>query len=193
MSSQVVKYQWVKGEKFGNVEEIDRSEEGFIYFKSGTRINADLLLEFLLPVDKVAGAMNKNDMMGNTSRVSTVNFKQEESNYSPPVIDPNQNFSENIEQQPEQIQQRPVQPQPETNPIIILINKSAKDDLDIKFQYQVKFPKQSVYTLIKDGFEVDIDKVLLDNIISQIDINTLRKELEAQILNTIKTHYTKTK
>ena len=54
----VVKMQWIKGEKLGSVEEVDREEDGWIIFKSGGRVNVALKTEFLSVVDSNTHTMN---------------------------------------------------------------------------------------------------------------------------------------
>ena len=49
-SVDVKKYQWVKGDKYGTVEEYKSTEDGWVYFSSGNRINESLLNEYLLEV-----------------------------------------------------------------------------------------------------------------------------------------------
>lgn len=39
--------KWIKGEKFGEIEELDREENGYVYFKSGNRIAKDEFKNYL--------------------------------------------------------------------------------------------------------------------------------------------------
>jgi len=46
-----IKYQWIKGDKIGTVEILDKQEGEWSVFKSGGRINTSLIQEFMLEVD----------------------------------------------------------------------------------------------------------------------------------------------
>lgn len=46
-----IKYQWIKGDKIGTVEILDKQEGEWSIFKSGGRINTSLIPEFMLEVD----------------------------------------------------------------------------------------------------------------------------------------------
>ena len=46
-----IKYQWIKGDKIGTVEILDKQEGEWSVFKSGGRINTSLIPEFMLMVD----------------------------------------------------------------------------------------------------------------------------------------------
>jgi len=47
----IIKYQWIKGDKIGNVEIVDREDDGWTIFKGGGRINTSLISEFMMLVD----------------------------------------------------------------------------------------------------------------------------------------------
>ena len=46
-----IKYQWIKGDKIGTVEILDKEDGEWSIFKSGGRINTSLIPEFMLLVD----------------------------------------------------------------------------------------------------------------------------------------------
>lgn len=53
-----VKLQWIKGDKFGNVEIVNGTEDQWTTFESGGRIATTLISEFLEPV--IGDALNFN-------------------------------------------------------------------------------------------------------------------------------------
>ena len=67
------------------------------------------------------------------------------------------------------------------NPVKTLIKQAAKDKLVCKYEFEIQIPKTNVYNLIKDSFETDIDKDILDIVMSGIDKNTLYKDIQKQI------------
>jgi hypothetical protein len=47
---EITKYQWIKGDKIGNVEDIIDYGQEWITFKNGGRIASSLLNEFMVPI-----------------------------------------------------------------------------------------------------------------------------------------------
>ena len=51
---EVVKYQWVKGERFGSIviKAENQKDDKWLYFEDGSRINPELVDEFLLKIER---------------------------------------------------------------------------------------------------------------------------------------------
>jgi hypothetical protein len=47
---EITKYQWIKGDKIGNVEDIVDYGQEWITFKNGGRIASSLINEFMVPI-----------------------------------------------------------------------------------------------------------------------------------------------
>lgn len=189
--SKELKYQWARGDHAGKEEIFDKEEGEWIIFKSGRRINSELINEFMVLVDH-NGPMDVSP----TGGVTTVNFVQDDDNYSHAMaaeksIHPRDLLGNNQQQNTQQNQTFVQQPEPkkEINPIKLLINQSAKDEIEIDIKYKLKLPKKGVYNIIKDSFEVDIDAEILDTVKSELDVNAIKKLFEEQILERIKLHY----
>ena len=57
-NTEEVKLQWIKGDKFGNVEIVNGTQDQWTTFKSGGRIATNLISEFLEPI--VGNALDLN-------------------------------------------------------------------------------------------------------------------------------------
>jgi len=64
--AEPIKMQWIKGEKTGSVEEVDREDGDFIIFKSGGRVNKGLKDEYLVGVDKDTLVISVEDELRRT-------------------------------------------------------------------------------------------------------------------------------
>jgi len=204
------KYEWIRGDYEGNVDEVSKIEGGFIIFKSGRRCNVDVFEEYLLPagqvplVQKTNHVQHAHSQSGTTSKgVTMVQFEQDEDNNYGEIIDaatgeairiptiqpgPNITANTNVSNLEQPVHQ-PVQ-EKKVNPITLLINQASKDDCELNLNYNVKIPKKGVYKLLVESFEdVDIDNEILDTIISEININELRDFFRKELLEKIKLHY----
>jgi hypothetical protein len=148
------KYQWIKGEKSGNVELYHSHDDEWVYFKNGGRISVNLLQEFMLQVEGEVPM----DMSITKSR-------------------------------PEPRQKEVVQKKEDPNPIKALLNQAAKEKLQFAYRFDLDIPKATVYNLIKDSFDADIDSIVVDMLMLHIDKNELHKQVREQIQTQILKFY----
>ena len=151
------KYQWIKGEKTGKVEQYTSHDNEWVYFVGGARISSTLIQEYMLQVD------------GNTPldlNITTSNV------------------------QPAPVFERKVTPKKEEfNPIKSLLKKATPENVECSYTFNISLPKKSVYTLIKDSFDSDIDSLVLELIMAEIKPAELYKEVEKQIKEQILNFY----
>jgi len=150
------KYQWVKGDKTGNVELYHSHDNDWVYFKSGGRINVNVLQEFMLPVEG-EGVMD----------IAITKSKP----------------------RPEPRQKEVIQKKEDPNPIKALLNQAAKEKLQFAYRFDLDIPKATVYNLIKDSFDADIDSIVVDMLMLHIDKNELHKQVREQIQTQILKFY----
>jgi hypothetical protein len=200
------KYEWVRGDYQGNIDEVFDIKDGFINFKSGRRCGVDVFEEYLLPagtqqaIKQPTTQMNQSAGKTTSKGVTMVQFEQDEDNnviidadtgqpvFVKPEIAPVPKTDLSNPNVQHVHTEKPVETK--VNPIALLINQSSKDDCELNLSYSVKIPKKSVYGLLKDSFNnVDIDNEILDTIISEIDINELRNYFKKELLEKIKLHY----
>lgn len=76
-----VKLQWIKGDKFGNVEIVNGTEDQWTTFESGGRIATTLISEFLEPV--IGDALNFNSSPPQTTKVHKKSLQPQQETVSP--------------------------------------------------------------------------------------------------------------
>lgn len=176
----VVLYQWIKGEKVGTIEEVDKQQDGFIYFKSGRRINSDLLNEYLMLSGEGAIPLKED-----------LETKQA-------LIDPALGLKEAGKADPAAGLKVAGQSTPNPNtaipdsPIRALLNKmgdSSKDTIEISLTIPVKIPKAEMYSIMEESFGEEVLEGIKGLALSQIDENRVYKELKDIVENKVKNYY----
>lgn len=147
------KYQWIKGEKSGKIEAYASHDSDWVYFQGGGRIGVNVMTEFMIQVD----ANTPFDLEITKHRVEPIVKK---------IQKPTENLNKNKE---------------EFNPIKSLLKQASKEKITCKYEFEIQIPKTSVYNLIKDSFEADVDKDILEIVMSSIDKNELYKNIQEQI------------
>jgi predicted transcriptional regulator len=147
------KYQWIKGEKSGKIETYASHDLEWVYFQGGSRIGVNVMPEFMIQVDA-----NSAFNLEITKQPKDFPIKQV--------------------QRPQEVIQKPRE---DFNPVKTLIKQAAKEKLTCKYEFEIQIPKTNVYNLIKDSFESDIDKDIIDIVMSSIDKNQLYKNIQEQI------------
>ncbi len=78
------KYQWIKGDKVGSVESYSSHDNEWVYFASGSRINASLISEYMMQVSSDTPldlSITKQDIRSTPKQsTSIVSKKQDEFN-----------------------------------------------------------------------------------------------------------------
>ena len=156
------KYQWIKGDKTGNVEQYLSHDNEWVYFIGGGRIKSEIMPEYMLQVD------------ADTPLDFSVSLKNQ-SKKSPPA---------NIQvDKPERVTHE------EANPVKSLLKRASKQSLNCVYSFDIQIPKQSVYNLIQDSFEAEIDSIVLDLIMSDISKDGLYENVKEQIKKQILKFY----
>ena len=202
------RYQWIKGDKQGNVEDVSGEEDGFLIFQSGSRINKELINEFMMPITHDSQLVNPADGLGEDYQqqvqastiiggapgmgVSSVNFSDAADGDNNITLDehgqPQKTTAQILAEQKVTPQKRPINvpnnitappaPKVEINPIKMLLNQSTKDNITADIKLEIKLPKPAVYSLIKDSFE-DVD---VDQEILDIVLSAINNtELQEQV------------
>lgn len=151
------KYQWIRGEKAGTVENYASHDEQWVYFTGGARVNAELINEYMMQYD------------GNGFEVEITKAQRAEQPVRNPVK-----------------QEVPVKVM---DPVKTLLKQSIKTEECFNYKMSVNIPKQSVYDLIKESFECDIDELIKEMVFEGINKNTLYEEIQASIKEQIINFY----
>jgi hypothetical protein len=186
-----MQYQWIKGERLGEIEVLDKTDEEWVYFSSGRRISSTLMSEYMLPINEYDKPMN---IPGQVS-TSSYSFQSEDDDktirdaegnvYTPPSP-----VLENKRQPNRQVQ--PINEEPkrkEINPIQLLLNQASKDEIDVSIDIKIKIPKKAVYALISESFDTDIDKQIKEMVSEDINFEKMKQVILESVDNTIKNYY----
>jgi len=186
-------YQWVKGERLGEVEFLEKTDTEWAYFSSGRRINVTLMNEYMVPINEYQSPMN---IPGQINTQTSYSFQSADEDdtirdaegnvYTQPKPVINKNSNRNIN--PTVHEQVEVKKK-EVNPIRLLLEQATKDEIDVTIQVPIKLPKKAVYKLILDSFDTDIDKEIKDMISEEINIEKMKQVILESVDNTIKNYY----
>jgi hypothetical protein len=196
-----MKYQWVKGDNQGAVEEVRSSDKEWIDFTSGRRISQELVNEYMIPITHDSQIIDTPSGVTATSN-SSYSFTQESTEevirdsegntYSVPKPSkntPRKNIVNNHGlQEPGQNVHQKQEPE---SPIKLLIKKSLKDKVEVSYNFEIDLPKSSVYGIIQESFDIDLDDEILSEVMSKINMNDMKKSIEEAIKNQIMLHYNK--
>jgi hypothetical protein len=157
------KYQWVKGEKTGKIETYSSHDNEWVYFIGGSRINVNLLPEFMLQVD------------ANTPLDFSVNHVPVAQNTQPVQVAPVKNTV--------------IKEKEDFNPVRSLLKQAAKCKLECTYNFEIDIPKTSVYNLVNESFETDTDSLVLELVMSNIKSTELYENVKEQIKEQILKFY----
>lgn len=193
------RYEWIRGDYQGNIDEVADIKDDFIIFKSGRRCNVDIFPEYLLPEGASPVVQHVQNRQQPTNKgVTMVNFTSEDDGlildeHGQPVqvpVDITTSKKQPIQSNNNIVADTPPVVEKKVNPITLLITQASKDEATLNLNYTIKLPKKSVYALIKDSFEnVDVDAEILDSVFSEININELKDYFKKELLEKIKLHY----
>lgn len=195
-----MKYQWVKGDNQGTVEEVKDSDNEWVNFTSGRRINQELINEYMIPINhesQIVDVPNTGSAPGKTTTQS-YSFTQEDVDdtirdaegnvYTVPKNEPikNKNINKQIESAPVHQTKKK-----EESPIKLLIKKSNKDKVRISYEFDIEIPKTNVFNIIQESFDVELENEILEDVMSDINVNDLKKSIKESIKEQIILHYNK--
>jgi hypothetical protein len=195
-------YQWIKGENQGTVENITETIDGWVNFQSGRRIKSDLLQEFMLPIGhaeqvvKIPGVKSDyafesgdaDDMITDPDTGQQISMKQlrlqekMKRNSTGPIVP---GIAVGLENATAEVHVATKQ----ESPITLLISKSKKDKVKVNYEFEIEIPKQDVYNIIDQSFDIELNEEIIAVVLSTIDNKTLKESVEEAINNTIKSYY----
>lgn len=197
-----MKYQWVKGDNQGAVEEVKNSDKEWIDFTSGRRISQELVNEYMIPITHDSQIIDTHKA-ANVSTNSSYSFTQESTdevirdsegntyNIPKPAKTTSRKNTVNSAHGLQEAGHNVHQNQEPESPIKLLIKKSLKDKVEVSYNFEIDLPKSSVYGIIQESFEVDLDDEILSEVMSKINITDMKKSIEEAIKNQIMLHYNK--
>ena len=152
-------FQWVKGENFMETEVFDKVVAGsdgnfFINFKSGRRINYNMLEEYLTwyPSPQKPQALPTEHVQQKQTEITSVKFVDSKDN----VIHASE------------------------SPIYNLLARQKKKDVDIGINIRVPLPSKDLFNVLVNSFD-DAENEIIQFIIDSIDLEDIRKTLSRSI------------
>lgn len=162
---QQKRYQWTKGERFGDIVTVaeDQQDGKWLYFEDGSRINPNLIDEFLLEV--------RNDRE---------------------VLDVN-NTQPTVQNQPEAVQPTVQNQVESKEPSIMgkmIMKMSKKNVVNVPLQINISIPTQQLYAMLSEGMEEDdLNEEIMEVALQQIEIDNLTEYLKENISSFLSEYY----
>lgn len=158
-------YQWVKGDYTGRIETVesylDENSLNFIVFESGKRINADLLLEYLIEVpEHQAKIAEESAIIDELPTMAAPN----------PAIQPTKPIS-----------QSPV--------MQLLLNQKNESRNSIEVSLEIKIPRKEMVDVLKGSFGDEIEEDLYQYIHNQLDYSVIQETVQEKIKKFIQEYY----
>ena len=175
------RFQWIKGDNFGEIVELKSEDSKFLNFTNGDRIFKTMKNEFLMEVEgeelPLPGIdrplFNKGVDVPQGAQNSSLNLAAENSPQKSP-----------LKSSPKT---------PEETPLEKLILKLSQKNIEnVNIQININIPKKEVVDMIVENSDEDraaIMNSITKMAISQIDINNLQEYLKEQINSHIKNYY----
>lgn len=162
---QQKRYQWTKGDRFGDIVTVaeDQQDGKWLYFEDGSRINPNLIDEFLLEV--------RNDRE---------------------VLDVN-NTQHTVQNQPEAVQPTVEKQVETKEPSIMgkmIMKMSKKNVVNVPLQINISIPTQQLYAMLSEGMEEDdLNEEIMEVALQQIEIDNLTEYLKENISSFLSEYY----
>lgn len=175
------RFQWIKGDKFGNIVELKSDDGEFMHFTNGDRIFKNLVGEFMLEVEG--------------SEPPLPGLEQSPFSVRADVPQGAQNSSLNLaaENSPQKSPLKSSPKTPEETPLEKLILKLSQKNIEnVNIQININIPKKEVVDMLVENSDEDratIMSSITKMAVSQIDINNLQEYLKEQINSHIKNYY----
>lgn len=193
MSKNLQRYQWTKGDRLGEVETLNKVEGEWVYFSSGRRIANNLIEEFMTPIQNEDQIM---DIPGQTVS-SAYSFKSEGNDNT--IMDAEGNVfnrpkAATVKSKPNTkvVPETQIEvSKKEKSPVRLLLEQASSDKVKVEVPVNIEIPKKTVYKIIKESFDVNLDEEIKAMILEKLDQSKFKKLLTEQIGKTINNHYNK--
>lgn len=162
---QQKRYQWTKGDRFGDIVTVaeDQQDGKWLYFDDGSRINPDLIGEFLLEVRNEREVLNVD------------------------------NIQPAVQNQPEVVQPTIQQQVETKEPSIMgkmIMKMSTKNVVNVPLQINISIPTQQLYGMLSEGMEEDdLNEEIMEVALQQIEIDNLTEYLKENISSFLSEYY----
>lgn len=164
---QQKRYQWTKGDRFGDIVTVaeDQQDGKWLYFEDGSRINPDLIGEFLLEV------RDERDILNVDGVQSTQTTVQDQPAVQPAV-------QNQVEAKEPSIMGK------------MIMKMSKKNVVNVPLQINLSIPTQQLYAMLSEGMEEeDLNEEIMEVALQQIEIDNLTEYLKENISSFLSEYY----
>lgn len=173
---EIKQYQWVKGDNFGKVVEVDKEDDQFLYFTDGSQIFKNVVKEFLEEVkdgnlpfpggDEIAAKIEESVETVIEAPKATIQVSSPKTTSNLSKVD---------------------------NPLKQLVSKLSKKNVEsFSTTFGLNIPSKDIFSMLNETFEDDSSElidVITQSAIDQIEINKLQEFLKEEVTNYIKNYY----
>ena len=151
-------FQWIKGENLMNVVSFDivtqQDDEFYIHFKGGSRINYNILEEYMTwyPSQRIEPRPAPTPVPQSQASVSSIKFGDAGSSVN----------------------------EASQSPIYNLLARQKKKPVEIEFKIKVPLPSKDLFNVLTSSFD-DAENEIVQFIIDSIDIDDIRNTLSKSI------------
>jgi len=167
VQDKVEKYQWIKGENFGKVVEVESSDSKFIHFTDGSKIFKKVSSEFL---EKIIDGNIPLPGAEKAAKLINGEMSQQNQNISVTPDGPLES-TQNIQEKAE--------------PTIMgkmIMKMSKKNVVNVPIQINLNIPTPALYVMLSEGMEAeDLNEEIMEVALQQIEINNLADYLKENI------------
>lgn len=173
---EIKQYQWIKGDNFGKVVEVEKEDDKFLYFTDGSQIFKNVVKEFLkevkdgnLPLpggDEIAAKLEESIEAVAEQPKATIQVSSPKTKSNLSKVD---------------------------NPLKQLVSKLSKKNVEsFSTTFGLNIPSKDIFSMLNETFEDDSSElidVITQSAIDQIEINKLQEFLKEEVTNYIKNYY----
>ena len=166
---ETVQYQWIKGENFGQIVEVESTDGKLIYFTNGTKILKTAVNEFMQPV------VNGEIPMPGAEKAAQVLFGKKETKATKPAPVQTQTPAESNNPKSSQ------SPEPTIMGNMIM-KMSKKNVVNVPIQINLNIPTPALYAMLSEGMEQeDLNDEIMAVALQQIEIDNLTDYLKENV------------
>jgi hypothetical protein len=173
----IFSYKWTKGDNDGKICEYDSifkdPTTGIIWvnFKDGTRINYELLDQYMIQIDKQSN--NPTKILGNHT-ISIIEESEKELTLSHKNVMLSDKLIKKVE----------------LNPIVSLLEKQKPNWVNVEIQLKLNLPTKKLYDVLTSSFDNAEDEII-EFVVNDLDLEIIKESLRINIKEIYRSNGTK--
>lgn len=188
------KYEWIKTENSGWVEELIEVKNGFAIFKTGRRCSLSALQESMTPIS--AGPDNTAEIKARNANLTKGLAVEPAISKTPEQIPELRNEYSDALDIPKITTEPKVNKVVKTKSPVGLVLESNKsiDSVKVSCNVTIDLPQKAIYDVLNASFpDSDIAKEITDLVFDKMDKKTIIRMLMDEMVKTIKNRYKQSK